>query len=121
MTAEACQMKIRAMTWVLLKQLSSFCQYPGRNFFVSPESMMHLHIPRCFIVSFIALLVAAIAGSRSAVRREDVASWAKSHQADLVELYKYFHTHPELSFEEFETASRVAKELRAAGIDVTEG
>ncbi len=52
---------------------------------------------------------------------EDAAAWAKAHQSELVELYKHFHTHPELSFEEYETGPRVAKELRALGIDVTEG
>jgi len=52
---------------------------------------------------------------------EEPAAWAKSHQAELVELYRHFHAHPELSFEERETGARVAKELRAAGLDVTEG
>ncbi len=35
-------------------------------------------------------------------------------------LYKHFHSHPELSLEEKETAARLAKELRDAGFDVTE-
>jgi len=52
---------------------------------------------------------------------EEPAAWAKSHLGELVELYKHFHTHPELSFLEVETGARVAKELRAAGIEVTEG
>jgi amidohydrolase len=34
-------------------------------------------------------------------------------------LYKTLHTHPELSFEEEQTAARMAKELRTAGFDVT--
>ncbi len=51
---------------------------------------------------------------------EDAAAWAKAHQSELVDLYRHFHTHPELSFEEYETGTRVAKELRAAGIEVTE-
>src|SRR5688572_3150020 len=65
----------------------------------------------------------AIAGSlvMAPVRGEDPAAWARTHQAELVELYRHFHAHPELSFEERETAARFAKELRAAGIDVTEG
>jgi len=48
----------------------------------------------------------------------------KSRLADecesLDELYKHFHSHPELSLEEKETAARLARELRAAGCDVTE-
>src|SRR5262249_19799852 len=56
----------------------------------------------------------------ASVLGEDAETWAKAHQTELVELYRHFHAHPELSFEEFETGTRVAKELRAAGIDVTE-
>src|SRR5436305_1068859 len=52
---------------------------------------------------------------------DDASAWAKTHQSELVELYKHFHTHPELSFEEYETGPRLAKELRAVGIEVTEG
>lgn len=36
-------------------------------------------------------------------------------------LFEHFHRNPELSFREFETAKRLATELRAAGFDVTEG
>ena len=35
-------------------------------------------------------------------------------------LYKYLHTHPELSFFEVETAKRMAAELRQLGFEVTE-
>jgi amidohydrolase len=48
----------------------------------------------------------------------------KTHLADeyksLDAIYKHFHAHPELSLEEKETAARLAKELRAAGFEVTE-
>jgi len=37
----------------------------------------------------------------------------------LAELYLYLHTHPELSYQEKETADRIAKEWKAAGYDVT--
>ncbi len=39
----------------------------------------------------------------------------------LEALYKHFHQNPELSFQETETAKRLAKELREAGYDVTTG
>jgi hippurate hydrolase len=39
----------------------------------------------------------------------------------LNDLYQYLHGHPELSFQETQTASRLAKELRATGLEVTEG
>jgi hippurate hydrolase len=34
-------------------------------------------------------------------------------------LYKYFHAHPELSLQEEQTATRLARELKAAGLKVT--
>ena len=43
------------------------------------------------------------------------------YDAYLADLFVWFHSHPELSFRETETAARLAAELRAAGVDVTEG
>jgi amidohydrolase len=54
-------------------------------------------------------------------RGEDAAAWAKAHVEELVGLYRHFHAHPELSFEERETGARFAKELKATGMEVTEG
>ena len=39
----------------------------------------------------------------------------------LAGLFDHFHSNPELSLVEFETAKRMASELREAGFDVTEG
>ncbi len=39
---------------------------------------------------------------------------------ELEKLYLHIHQHPELSFHEEKTAARLAKELRSAGLDVTE-
>jgi amidohydrolase len=64
------------------------------------------------------LFVVLLGGER--IFAEDAATWAKAHQSELVELYRHFHAHPELSFDEYETGARVAKELRAAGVEVTE-
>ncbi|HZN34582.1 MAG TPA: amidohydrolase [Pirellulaceae bacterium] len=61
-----------------------------------------------------------LAVSCLAARAEDPRAWATKHEGELVELYQHFHAHPELSFEEVETAARVAKELRALDIEVTE-
>jgi amidohydrolase len=68
-----------------------------------------------------SLLVALFVGiSAVSSSGEDAAEWANKHKGDLVELYRHFHANPELSFEEYETGARVAKELRAAGLDVTD-
>jgi len=40
--------------------------------------------------------------------------------AELVDLYRHFHSHPELSFQESETSQRLAAELRKSGFEVTE-
>lgn len=40
---------------------------------------------------------------------------------DLADLYRDLHQHPELGFAETRTAAVAARELRAAGFDVTEG
>jgi len=45
------------------------------------------------------------------------AEAAKQVDAYLLDLYKHFHTHPELSFYEKETSARVAEELEKAGCD----
>ncbi|MCB1278487.1 amidohydrolase [Prosthecobacter sp.] len=50
----------------------------------------------------------------------DVASLTKAELPSLVVLYKELHANPELSLHETETAARVAKELREAGLEVVE-
>jgi amidohydrolase len=46
---------------------------------------------------------------------------AKDYDEALAELFVWFHSHPELSFREYETAARLAEELRTSGVEVTEG
>jgi len=46
---------------------------------------------------------------------------ATDYETSLAELFVWFHSHPELSFREYETAARLAEELRSAGVEVTEG
>jgi amidohydrolase len=47
--------------------------------------------------------------------------WFPEHQDELVALYTHLHTHPELSYQEVETAARIAQELTQAGAKVTRG
>jgi hippurate hydrolase len=44
-----------------------------------------------------------------------------AHLDELAALYRHLHSHPELSFQEENTARRVAEELRKAGAEVTTG
>lgn len=54
-----------------------------------------------------------------AARSEEPADWVDENLADLIEVYKHFHQHPELSFHEEQTAARLAEELAEAGSAVT--
>ncbi len=51
--------------------------------------------------------------------REQIRQRVDQEYQDLFELYKYLHTHPELSRHEQKTGERVADELRRAGLEVT--
>lgn len=57
----------------------------------------------------------------AATRAEDPQAWADAHLEELVTLYKHFHSHPELSLREKETAERLAEEWEATGLKVTAG
>lgn len=50
-----------------------------------------------------------------------VIEGVKAWQAELAAIRQDIHAHPELGMEEARTSALVAKELRALGIDVTEG
>jgi hippurate hydrolase len=50
----------------------------------------------------------------------DLASITANELPSLVALYKELHANPELSLHEEQTAARLAKELRGAGLEVTE-
>ena len=52
---------------------------------------------------------------------EEPAKWAESHVDKLIPLYQHLHQHPELSFQEKETAKRLGEELKKAGAEVTFG
>ncbi|MCA9119971.1 MAG: amidohydrolase [Planctomycetales bacterium] len=53
------------------------------------------------------------------IAAEPSKAWVDQNVEPLVELYRHFHTHPELSFQEEQTAERLAKELSAVGAEVT--
>ncbi len=67
----------------------------------------------CAALLTISAPLAADEGLRDAIARD--------YDAVLGELFVHFHQNPELSFRETRTAARIAEELRALGIEVTEG
>ena len=65
-----------------------------------------------FILSLL-LLVPAISSA------EEPSVWVKHKIDELVSTYREFHQYPELSFEEQETAAKLAAAWKAAGLEVT--
>jgi hippurate hydrolase len=69
----------------------------------------------------VCLAAASGRGQSAAPARELVRSRVAQEYPSLFELYKHLHSHPELSFQETQSAARVAKELRKAGCEVATG
>lgn len=61
------------------------------------------------------------AAADGAFEAETVAAWTDANLDALVGLYFHLHQHPELSYQERDTASRIADEWRAIGCEVTSG
>ena len=57
--------------------------------------------------------------SPSTTSAADVKAWAEKELDGLMPLYEHLHSHPEVSFQEKETAARIAAELKTAGCEVT--
>ena len=70
---------------------------------------------------FLTAAAAVMALAAPGFAQEDIrASLDADWDAHLQGLYRHLHANPELSFMEFQTAARMAEELRAAGYEVTE-
>ncbi|GGY42248.1 amidohydrolase [Parvularcula lutaonensis] len=65
--------------------------------------------------------LAASALALSAASAQDLKADAAKDWKALRPLYEHLHANPELSFEEHETAKRMARELKKLGFRVTEG
>ncbi|TWU60247.1 putative hydrolase YxeP [Rubripirellula tenax] len=55
------------------------------------------------------------------VAPNEIATWIDSQMPSLVQTYQHLHTHPELSWQEDETAALIAKTWRDEGLEVTNG
>jgi amidohydrolase len=84
--------------------------------------MMGLHalLVHPLAVTFLLLSASYGLAETKVALHGDAEQWADANLDKIVELYRHFHAHPELSFQEKETAARLAKELRDAGVEVTE-
>jgi len=63
---------------------------------------------------------AALTAQPSPELKTKVTAQVEAEASSLFQLYQHLHTHPELSFQEKQTAQRIAEELRKAGYTVTE-
>ncbi len=70
-----------------------------------------------FLLALMILSPVHVARADDALRK----AIAHDYEAHLGELFRHFHRNPELSFVEHRTAARLAQELRAIGISVSEG
>lgn len=52
---------------------------------------------------------------------DKLSDWLESNLADLVDLRRDIHAHPELGFEEVRTSAIVAEKLKSCGIDIETG
>jgi len=70
---------------------------------------------------FVATLLLVLCVSPLNAGQDLAQAVAEDYDESLAELFVWFHSHPELSFREYETAARLAEELRSSGVEVTEG
>ena len=70
-----------------------------------------------------ALLAVATTARDTAAQApaKSATDWLAAHYGECFELYRWLHSHPELSFQEQETAAHLAKLWREAGYEVTTG
>jgi amidohydrolase len=72
------------------------------------------------LVTGIGLLCSCLAAAQNSQQLcEKAKPVLEKEVPELLSLYKYLHTHPELSFQEAETSARVAEELTKTGFKVT--
>ena len=67
------------------------------------------------------LLAGALGVFAMPAAAQDLRADLQADMPELMALYRDLHANPELSFEEHETAAKLAARMRALGFDVTEG
>jgi len=67
----------------------------------------------------VATAVAAIAFAMPAIAADALSQAVEKDMPDLLTIYRDFHTHPELAFEETRSAAKLAEEAKKLGFKVT--
>lgn len=74
---------------------------------------MRVHaLPVSLLLGLIAFAVCGFSVCRG---EEKIADWSQQHVDELLVLYRDFHSNPELSFREEQTARKHAAELKSLG------
>ena len=71
--------------------------------------------------AFAAVAGALLCSTAALAQGDGLREGVSEDMPELMELYRDLHANPELSFEEHETAARLAARMRALGFEVTEG
>ncbi|VFM97800.1 MAG: hippurate hydrolase [Candidatus Kentron sp. G] len=87
-----------------------------RGRFILRSKMMALFAAMLLLPCFANPAIASGSATDSA---NDPSAWIRKQLPDLVQLYRYLHAHPELSYREEKTAARMALEFEALGAEVT--
>ena len=82
---------------------------------------MKIRLFAVFLAALAGLAGRSGAAPAAPANRDTVRLRVAQEYASLFEFYKQLHSHPELSFQEAQSAARVADELRRAGFEVTTG
>lgn len=93
--------------------------FPARRLFLKPASLARWAAMAAIALIF-ELAPAKSRGADPASSQQLLASLNQLYPT-LEELYRHLHAHPELSYAEKETASRMAQELTRTGFEVTTG
>lgn len=85
---------------------------------------MFVHFPRAafqqtFRFLSACFLIHSSLGFHQASAKELDSAWFSQNLDELEQLYRHFHSHPELSFQEAETAKRFGEELATTGAEIT--
>ncbi len=73
------------------------------------------------LLAVLGVCLTSWAGAADPTLREAVATKLEAQAPNLLALYQHLHAQPELSFQEEQSAARMAAELRQAGYTVTTG
>ena len=104
----------RCLHWQERCEIKMLCLFSFSNRKLAGRRTRPRHTYLALFSAIIALLVPA-----GGTWAETPAEWFQAHQVELVAFYRELHAHPELSFQEAQTAVRLATKLRQLGAEVT--